>query len=142
MATRSLIGKYTNNNTTWEYIYCHWDGYPENNGKILIENYTTEEYVDKLLELGDLVSLGKYPAKTSDKMEDEDITIAYHRDRHQEKTLPIETDASMNNILGCIHSTGCDYGYIFNPKTEKWECVKYNWSDRELETIDLYTLEM
>lgn len=38
MGTRSAIvlkredGKY-------QGIYCHWDGYPSNNGKILFENY-------------------------------------------------------------------------------------------------------
>ncbi len=24
-------------------IYCHWDGYPSNNGKILLEHYNSQE---------------------------------------------------------------------------------------------------
>ena len=39
MATRSRIAIEKENGTV-ESIYCHWDGYPENNGRILVENYT------------------------------------------------------------------------------------------------------
>jgi hypothetical protein len=140
MATRSLIGKYTNNNT-WKYIYCHWDGNPEYNGKVLIENYTTEEDVNKLLELGDLVSLGKFIERTDPSQSDSDITIAYHRDRYQEYSSPAESDSNIKTIKSCIYSLGCDYCYIFDPTTNKWQCKKYNWSKQTIETIDLYLLE-
>jgi hypothetical protein len=38
MATRSRIGIELEDGVI-ESIYCHWDGYPENNGKILLEHY-------------------------------------------------------------------------------------------------------
>jgi len=60
MGTRSAIGKF-NPNGTMTLIYCHWDGYPSYNGRILNEHYKTLEDVDKLLALGDLSSLGAYP---------------------------------------------------------------------------------
>jgi hypothetical protein len=61
MSTRSNIGIITQKNdgkVRVEMIYCHWDGYPSNNGKILLENYSSTEKVRELLKLGDLSSLG------------------------------------------------------------------------------------
>lgn len=58
MATRSTIAKLTEDGMV-EKIYCHWDGYLENNGKILKSFYDSNEKVDELLKNGDLSSLGK-----------------------------------------------------------------------------------
>jgi hypothetical protein len=41
-------------------IYCHWDGYLEYNGQILSKYYNGSN-LDKLMDLGDLSSLGKNP---------------------------------------------------------------------------------
>ena len=57
MATRSTIGV-LNTDGSVTTVYCHWDGYPENNGKLLIENYATENAVRGLIELGSISSLG------------------------------------------------------------------------------------
>lgn len=46
---------------SYKTIYIHWDGYPEGIGKILKEHYTSDELVEKLLNLGDLSSLGENP---------------------------------------------------------------------------------
>ena len=53
MATRSLIGKILPGGDILA-IYCHWDGYPENNGEILKNHYQDPEKVDKLISLGNL----------------------------------------------------------------------------------------
>ena len=39
MATRSNTG-IENENGRVSAIYCHWDGYPEHNGRILKEHYS------------------------------------------------------------------------------------------------------
>jgi hypothetical protein len=39
-------------------VYCHWDGYPSHNGKILNAHYTERSKVQELMDLGDLSSLG------------------------------------------------------------------------------------
>ena len=44
MGTRSTIGLEYPDGTV-RGIYCHWDGYPDNNGKILVEHYTTPEKI-------------------------------------------------------------------------------------------------
>ena len=38
-------------------IYCHWDGYLENNGQILRDNYTDPFKVRELIDLGDFSAL-------------------------------------------------------------------------------------
>ena len=58
MSTRSIIAK-ENQDGSITAVYCHWDGCPSNNGKILLENYKTEKQVDKLLSKGSMSSLGE-----------------------------------------------------------------------------------
>ena len=65
MATRSYIGKLNPDNTV-SYIYCHYDGYPEHNGVILQEHYSTPFKVDQLLALGDLSVLGEVIGEKQD----------------------------------------------------------------------------
>jgi hypothetical protein len=56
MATRSAIGMEKDGKIL--AIYCHWDGYLENNGEILYKHYQTTEKIFQLLSNGDLSSLG------------------------------------------------------------------------------------
>ena len=56
MATRSNIG-ILNEDGTVDYIYCHFDGYLQWNGRILNEHYDSEAAVRDLIALGDLSSL-------------------------------------------------------------------------------------
>lgn len=39
-------------------VYCHWDGYLSNNGKILLNHYMDPFKVRELIDLGDISSLG------------------------------------------------------------------------------------
>ena len=58
MSTNSYIG-ILNENGTVSYIYCHWDGHPSSNGRILLNSYNTPEAARALISLGDLSSLGE-----------------------------------------------------------------------------------
>ena len=56
MGTRSTIAiEFADNSVS--QIYCHWDGYLDNNGKILSEHYMNPFKVRDLVELGDFSSL-------------------------------------------------------------------------------------
>lgn len=57
MATRSTIALEFADGTVGQ-IYCHWDGYLSNNGKILFEHYQDPFKVRELIDLGDVSSLG------------------------------------------------------------------------------------
>jgi hypothetical protein len=57
MGTRSTIALEFADGTV-EQVYCHWDGYLEHNGKILLENYSDPFKLRKLIDNGDISSLG------------------------------------------------------------------------------------
>src|SRR5690554_3636984 len=92
MATRSTITVRTGENERKE-IYCHWDGYPEHNGVLLLEHYNTQEKAEKLIELGNLSSLGEFlepKSKTHTfNNPEENVCVAYGRDRGENNTEAI-----------------------------------------------------
>ena len=56
MGTRSTIAlEYADG--TVEQVYCHWDGYLEHNGQILLKHYSNPFILRDLIDLGDLSSL-------------------------------------------------------------------------------------
>ena len=56
MGTRSTIAiEFADNSVS--QVYCHWDGYLENNGMILRTEYTDPFKVRALIDLGDFSSL-------------------------------------------------------------------------------------
>ena len=56
MATRSTIALEFADGTV-QQVYCHWDGYLENNGVILQEHYADPFKLRELIDLGDISSL-------------------------------------------------------------------------------------
>jgi hypothetical protein len=51
MATRSTIGIKLEDGTV-QAIYCHWDGYPAGVGVGLVQNYSSKEQAQALINLG------------------------------------------------------------------------------------------
>ncbi len=119
MATRSNIGVKTSEGK-YKVIYCHWDGYPSYNGKVLLENYNTQEKVEELIEMGDISVLRE---KIGEKHHIDSVEVTklgyttfYHRDIKEklEDTQSEEFD-TLEELLGyCIN----DYTYIFD--NGKW----------------------
>ncbi len=58
MGTRSFIA-IKNNDSTYDAVYCHWDGYEEGVGRTLKENYTNEDKIKELISKGAMATLGK-----------------------------------------------------------------------------------
>ena len=87
MATRSNIA-YKTAEGKIRSVYCHWDGYPEHNGKILMDHYTDQSKIEALIELGSISSLGTELGEKQDfddrSTQKDDWTLAYHRDRGEE----------------------------------------------------------
>ena len=127
MSTRSHIGV-RNLDGTVDYIYCHWDGYPENNGKILTENYADMDKVNGLMKLGDLSSLGEEIGEKHDfNNRIEGMCHAYGRDRGE--TRVGVTTTSFNKL---IKDDNVDYVYVFDG--DYWEC----FDTYTKESINLY----
>jgi len=57
MGTRSTIALEFADGTV-QQVYCHWDGYLEHNGKILLEHYSDPFKLRDLIDLGGISSLG------------------------------------------------------------------------------------
>lgn len=66
MGTRSTIALEFADGTV-EQVYCHWDGYLANNGKILLQSYMDPFKVKALLALGGFSSLKDTVEDTADE---------------------------------------------------------------------------
>lgn len=65
MGTRSTIALEFADGTVSQ-VYCHWDGYLENNGAILSTHYTDPFKVRALVDLGGFSSLSKTVEETAE----------------------------------------------------------------------------
>ena len=88
MATRSTIAIQLENGTI-NQVYCHWDGYLENNGKILMKYYNNAEIIKELISKGSISTLGINinPSKVSKvyfNSPQKDVCVFYSRDRNEE----------------------------------------------------------
>lgn len=88
MATRSTISiKKTDG--TYEGIYCHWDGNPDNQLPILNRSYNTLEKAQELIDLGSISFLADRVKPEEGETHDFDnhadgVVVAYHRDRGED----------------------------------------------------------
>ena len=131
MGTRSTIG-FVNSNGAVQGIYCHWDGYPDYNGRILRDSYTTPDKIRRLMKLGDLSSLGaKIGRKHKFDQHIADTCTAYGRDRGETGT---EAQLFTDEAEFLKDDRGQDYLYLF--KAGKWYC----WDAYTNKQIDLYSL--
>jgi len=133
MGTRSTIGVVDENGFV-KAIYCHWDGYPEHNGRILRDYYNTPSKILKLIALGDLSSLGpeigrKHAFSEFELPEvergvyralTEDWCTAYGRDRG-EKGTKAKKYKGIFEFIG--DDRGQDFTYVY--VNGKWECRDY-----------------
>ena len=97
MSTRARIAS-ENQDGTVDSIYCHFDGYVDSVGKKLFEHYDQEK-LEKLLELGDISSLGE---STID-------TVAYCRDRGED--LKFQSFNDVEELFEDGFGSGVEYVY-------------------------------
>lgn len=143
MSTRSRIGMVQDDGKVIS-IYCHWDGYPSNNGAILLKHYTDKEKVARLISLGDISCLEaevdpkpSAPQKYNNKKTvtkhtfdtpQEGVVIAYGRDRGEDpETIKPRIDESADTFA--YDSDIEEWGYLF--KDGKW-FVTRGWGERNL----------
>jgi hypothetical protein len=140
MATRSRIGietKDVRGNVIVKSIYCHWDGYPENNGRILLENYQDREKVEKLIALGSISSLHDEVEPSGPHSFDSpqpDVTVAYHRDRGED--FDFSSPQVNYSREAFVRSDVEEYGYLFTLEGE-WLFVNGHKNSSTREAIAL-----
>lgn len=119
MATRSTIAvQHTNGSIS--QIYCHWDGYISNNGRLLNDHYNNLEIIEELVSGGNLSSLSERIKPIADHCFDhpEDGTCVYYgRDRGDDAL-----DISLNTFTSVEHYLAdfrwLDFNYLF--KSGEW----------------------
>ena len=94
MATRSTIAIELTDGTV-QQVYCHWDGYLDHNGRLLINHYNSPELAAALITVGDISSLSEQVGEVHDfdeRFDDTDPrskwTNYYSRDRGEANTQP------------------------------------------------------
>ena len=100
MSTRSAIG-YKMDTSKVRAKYCHWDGYVENNGKILEDNYQEARKVAQLVELGDQSSLA---AELAD-------CVFYGRDKG-ETDVDAQTFDDVTEFVEYYKDSDCEFFYL------------------------------
>lgn len=147
MSTRCRIG-IENRDGTITSIYCHHDGYPDGVGEVLVNHYDDENKIRRLLQLGDISSIGTEPVEnvrgwetpapgTTDWMKaykelhPEDQCVIY-------KTRGEDCPAKVHNSIEEYqkHSRQCwgEYTYLF--KDGEWFVMEYD--EPELKLVKNY----
>lgn len=118
MSTRSSISLKLKDGTV-KTVYCHFDGYIENVGKILFKNYKTYDEINALLELGDISILNKSIERPTGHCYNhpaDGCTVFYKRDRGESDVEFAITDTFAD-------ADKQEYNYIF--ENGFWN-VEYN----------------
>lgn len=140
MGTRSNIG-IQHPDGSYDVIYCHWDGYPSNNGKILYEHYQDLNKIKKLIALGDISSLGeetgtKHPFEQPSRFKGNSweeknpayetfmkkygkMTTAYGRDRG-EKDCAADHYKNYDELCAMLEEAWTEWLYLYRIETGKW----------------------
>ena len=139
MSTRCRIG-IENKDGSITSIYCHHDGYPSHVGDILVNHYKTEEKIKKLLELGDMSSLGTEPVSNPHAWETPNFMNwkAQHPDNmcdtykeRGEENVDAQTHKDIKEYQRFSRDCWGEYAYLF--KDGNWFVLEYD--DEELKPV-------
>lgn len=135
MATRSTIAMEQPDGRVMQ-VYCHWDGYLDNNGKILQDHYRDRAKVLALMMLGSISSLRQEIGQAHDfdaRYDREDPkakwTVAYGRDRGESDT---EANVFANFDAYVKDHQYEEFEYIFR-NDNQWYVSQYGRSYERLE---------
>ena len=124
MGTRSTIAlEYADG--TVEQVYCHWDGYLEHNGQILLKHYSNPFILRDLIDLGDLSSLrptigtkhafSQFELRAEEvagfKLLTENMCTFYGRDRGETGT-EWKTHTNFVDFFAEVEGSWCEWYYI------------------------------
>lgn len=121
MGTRSRIG--VMHGDKLKSVYCHWDGYLDHNGAILLEHYDSAK-ANHLVALGDISSLDnevEIPEGETHSFQVplKGVTTFYGRDRG-ETGVEYTVHEDFQSFLEHCDNCGAEYYYIMKDGT--WYC--------------------
>jgi hypothetical protein len=141
MGTRSRIGIELKDHSVVS-VYCHWDGYPEGNGRTLVKHYQDREAVKAMIDGGSMSSLRTRNTwdcgpmlrdEDGEYIRDKDGYIMSEGDRdpqpqyHSERGEEVEVLHSTFDEF-CKDIMGEEYAYLYSLKGE-WKCWKFEYKE-------------
>ena len=125
MATRSRIGVQLKDGSVLS-VYCHWDGYPEWNGKKLKEHFNSYKQAAELIDGGDISSL--WTDKDWEQKEMKSRTL-YYAERGETDTEP-NLDNSFQAFISGVNDSWADYAYLF--ADGEWKCYTPKGNEEQI----------
>lgn len=128
MSTPATIGLLEEDGTVTS-IQVNGDGYPSWTGQLLLDVYADAEIAKRLIDLGDCSYIDKKLERQNPDIEEDGVTVAYHRDRDEdwEDVQPIVRE-NEKEFWDSVESW--EYGYLL--KGGKWWYAKGKSSPVEL----------
>ena len=118
MGTRSRIGIQLKDNSVLS-VYCHYDGYPEFNGRVLRDNYDTVEKVRNLIDGGDMSCTWTNAGWNNETLPESGPLHYTARGESLESNAP-RYDESIFDFLDKKNNE--EYAYIWTVNNE-WKCL-------------------
>ncbi len=128
MGTRSRIGIQLQDESIVS-VYCHYDGYPAFNGKVLRDNYDTVEKVKELIDGGNMSCTWTNAGWQNETLPESGALYYTSRGESLEDNAPRIDD----NIVEYLND-GEEYAYIFN-RFNEWVCYDLHDTTAKLTEI-------
>jgi hypothetical protein len=114
MGTRSNIIVQHPKTGTYASVYCHWDGYVEHHGPILLNNYSSLEQAVALVSLGGISQLNK-------TLED---TVSYYKWRRDPIEICVSPDINDHTTEGYHYLFANGDWYVEQYQPRGWRKLK------------------
>ena len=125
MATRSRIGIKLKDESVLS-VYCHWDGYPEFNGKKLQEHFNSYEKAAELIDGGDISALWTNAGWNNEPLPE--VGPHYYSSRGEDR--PPHLDGSTESYITSVNDSWAEYAYLFTDG--EWKCYTTKGNEEKI----------
>ena len=134
MGTRSRIGIQLSDDSILS-VYCHWDGYPSFNGKVLREFYNTKEKVSQLINGGNMSCTWTNAGWNNETLPEMGPLYYTMRGESIEDNAP-ELNKNRSEYLKTADDCGEEYAYLFT--SAGWTCYNTrSWDDNYMKEEEI-----
>ena len=134
MGTRSRIGIQLKDNSVLS-VYCHYDGYPAFNGRILRDNFDTVEKVRNLIDGGNMSCTWTNAGWNNETLPECGPLHYTMRGESIEDNAP-ELNKNKSEYLKTADDCGEEYAYLFT--SAGWTCYNTrSWDDNYMKEEEI-----
>ncbi|MCL2522874.1 MAG: hypothetical protein FWE36_08460 [Erysipelotrichales bacterium] len=123
---------------TYTTSYCHYDGYLDHNGKILVTYYNERQKVEELLSFGDMSALAERVTPDPETIHTFDesqknVCVFYGRDRGEKNTQA--KNYLISELLKNVDESWIEFCYIFTLNNEWKYFNQYDSNLRDVKEV-------